>query len=96
MIILYVKTGCPFCAKVLAVLDAYELKYTEKNVADPGIADELLKLGGKKQEPFMVDGVTMLYESGAIIEYIEKKYASQTGVAKPKIHFAKGTDVCPS
>ncbi len=96
MITLFVKTGCPFCAKVIAAFDAYEIPYTEKNVSDQVVVDELVKLGGKKQEPFMVDGTTMMYESGAIIEYIEKKYASKTGAAKPKIHFAKGTDVCPS
>lgn len=97
MITIYVKTGCPFCAKVLAVLDAYELKYEEKNVSDPAIVEELIKLGGKKREPFIVDGDTMMYESGAIIEYIEKKYGSNLGEKpKPKIHFAKGTEVCPS
>lgn len=95
MITLFVKTGCPFCAKVLAVIDAYAIPYTEKNVADEGVVDEMIKLGGKKQEPFMVDGTTMMYESGAIIEYLEKKFGNGE-VRKPKIHFAKGTDVCPS
>lgn len=95
MITVYVKTGCQFCARVIRVLDLYEIKYVLKNVADEGVADELISLGGKKQEPFLVDGHTMLYESRTIIDYIEHTYASNLGEKpKPKIHFAKGTEVC--
>ena len=97
MITLYVKTGCPYCGKVLAVLDAYSIPFEEKNVSDKNVVDELISLGGRKQEPFMVDGDTMLYESKSIIEHLENKYRQgDDGVKKPKIHFAKGTEVCPS
>ncbi len=97
MIKLYVKTGCPFCSKVTGALDAYQIPYEERNVSDPQISDELLSLGGKKQTPFMVDGDTMMYESQSIISYVEGKYRQDpNGVKKPKIHFARGTDVCPS
>ncbi len=97
MITLYLKTGCPFCAKVLAVVDAYQIPYVEKNVSDPEVVKELVALGGKKQEPFLVEGETMMYESQAIIAYLEEKYGQIEGEKKkPKIHFARGTDVCPS
>jgi glutaredoxin 3 len=93
---LYVKTGCPFCAKAIAVLDTYGLSYEEKNVSDPAITAELIALGGKKQEPFLVDGETMMYESENIVAYIETKHGGGGGENKPRVHFAQGTDVCPS
>lgn len=98
MIQLFLKTGCPFCARTVAAFDAYGIPYEEKNVSDPEVVKELIELGGKKQEPFMVDGDTMMYESKSIIDYIEQKYAKSDGEApkKPKIHYVKGTDVCPS
>ncbi len=95
MIQVFVKTGCPFCAKVLTVLDAYGLEYKERNVSDQKNVEELIRLGGKKQEPFMVDGETMLYESVAIIDYIEKCYGG-AGRGKPKIHFVADGGVCPA
>ena len=97
MITIYVKTGCQYCSRVLTVLNAYKIPFEEKNVADPAVVAELISLGGKKQEPFMVDGDTMLFESGSIIEHLENKYQKGSdGIKKPKIHFAKGTEVCPS
>lgn len=98
MIQLFVKTGCPFCDRTIAAFGAYGVPYEEKNVSDPEVVKELMELGGKKQEPFMVDGDTMMYESKSIIDYIEGKYAKSDGEApkKPKIHYVKGTDVCPS
>ncbi len=74
MVTLYVKTGCPFSARVLAVVDAYEIPCEEKNIGEKEIKKELKTLGGKTQTPFMVDGDIMLYDSTAIIEYLEKKF----------------------
>ncbi len=94
---IFVKTGCPFCARALAALDAHGLTYEEKNVSDPEVVKELIALGGKKQEPFLVDGDTMLYESRAIVAYIEKKYGSNDGVSqKPRLFFARGHETCPT
>lgn len=70
---LYMKTGCPYCNKVIPVLKKYEPTYTEKNIADAGITDELIKLGGKRQVPFLIDGETMMYESDDIISYLHAK-----------------------
>lgn len=95
MITLYVKTGCPFCARVLAVVDAYEIPCTQKNIADDGVLDELESLGGKRQAPFLVDEDIMMYESDAIIAYLEGKFQQEGQPKKPRIHYADG-DVCPS
>ncbi len=98
MITLFVKTGCAFCTRTIAVLNRHKISYEEKNVSDPAVVEELIALGGKKQAPFLVDGDTMMYESQSIIEYIERKYTNTPPgeKPKPKIHFAKGTDVCPT
>jgi glutaredoxin len=82
MLTLYVKTGCPFCRKVLEVGQELGITFEEKNVADPSVAAELVARGGKKQEPYLVDlpaqagserGLEM-YESSAIIAYLREHY----------------------
>ncbi len=77
MLTLYVKTGCPFCAKVLAAAETLNLELNLKNVADEAIATELITRGGKLQMPYLVDGETgtEMYESDDIIEYLQKKAA---------------------
>ncbi len=78
MLTLYVKTGCPFCARVLAAGEKLGIAFTLKNVADEGVVEELVALGGERQEPFLVDsekGVSM-YESDAIIQYLTENYGA--------------------
>ena len=96
MMTIFVKTGCPFCARALAALDAYGLQYEEKNVSDPEVVQELISLGGKKQEPFLVDGEVMLYESRAIVDYIEKTYGGKAVEKKPRLFFTRGSETCPT
>jgi glutaredoxin len=93
MITLFLKTGCPFSAKVLAVVDAYQIPFAEKNIGDDGVWEELVALGGKHQVPFMVDGDIMMYDSGAINEYLEKKFKTEGEevVVKPHVHFGAET-----
>lgn len=106
MIQLYLKTGCPFCAKVLTVTEKYNISFEEKNIANPGVKEELKEKGGKQQVPFidddnmtpyMVDDDIEMYESDAIVEYLEKKFGSSEE-AKPtlNIHISENTTVCPS
>lgn len=73
---LYVKTGCPYCAAAIHKLEELGLKWDEKNVSDPSVVEELIKRGGKKQEPYLVDSATgiEMYESDNIIEYLEDTY----------------------
>lgn len=75
-IILYVRTGCPYCAKVLEALKRLRVGCELRNIENPKVAEELIALGGKQQVPFLVDrerGVEM-YESGDIIKYLDEYY----------------------
>lgn len=77
MLTLYVKTGCPFCHKVLDVGRELSLSFDEKNIADDAVAAELVARGGKRQVPYLVDserGVEM-YESEDIATYLYEHYA---------------------
>lgn len=76
MITLYVKTGCPFCGRVIRAVDALKIDVEYKNKNDEGVVDELVARGGKSQFPYMVDsdnGVEM-YESVDIIGHLCKHY----------------------
>ena len=77
MLTLYVKTGCPFCAKVLEVGEELGIEFEQKNIADEDVAEELITRGGKRQAPYLVDddrGVEM-YVSGDIIAYLREHHA---------------------
>jgi len=84
MIKIYIRDGCPFCTMVLAKADALGLKIEEKNVSNPAVADELIQLGGKKQEPFLYDDEKdiKMYESHEIGEYLDETYGNREGEAK--------------
>lgn len=76
MLTLYVKTGCPFCAKVIRTVDALNLTVTYKNRNSEGVVDDLVSRGGKSQYPYLVDaerGVEM-YESDDIVDYLREHY----------------------
>lgn len=90
---LYVRTGCPFCARVLAVLREQDIPYEEKNIGDNSIAEELILRGGKRQVPFLVDGEVSLYESEDIVEYLKDRYR-RTASEDVSASTGKG-GVCP-
>ena len=71
MYILYIKPGCPFCEKVLQVVNELGLEVELKSVMDPEIREELIEHGGKKQVPYLIDTAraVAMYESDAIIAY---------------------------
>ncbi len=76
MLTLYVKTGCPFCARVLATGQELGIDFDQKNIADDAVAAELVARGGKRQVPYLVDserGVEM-YESADIDAYLRAQY----------------------
>lgn len=78
MLTLYVKTGCPYCRKVLDELQNLGVAFEEKNIADAAVAADLVARGGKRQVPYLVDperGVEM-YESMDIIDYLNEYYAA--------------------
>jgi glutathione S-transferase len=58
------------------------LSVTEKEIHEPGVADELVALGGKRQMPFLIDssrGVSM-YEAHAIMDYLDEHYSATSQV----------------
>jgi glutathione S-transferase len=79
MFVLYVKTGCPYCARVLHKVEELGLTPDIKNVSDPTVVQELIERGGKRQEPFLYDAEksVALYESTNIIQYLEKEYGKK-------------------
>jgi glutathione S-transferase len=89
MITLYGKTGCPYTIRAIGALDAHGLSFIKKNIADPLVEEELMKLGGKHQVPYIVDGDVCMYESNDIIDYIEKTYGSDAHDS-PRVLFVGG------
>lgn len=89
MITLYGKTGCRYTEKVIAALDAHGLSFMKKNIADPAVVEELIALGGKQQVPYIVDGEVALYESDAIVTYLDTTYG---GGAPPTLHVHHSSD----
>lgn len=78
MLILYVKTGCPFCAKVLDVIAQNNIQIDEHNIAEEENRTALIEKGGKQQVPYLIDeerGVSM-YESDDIIAHLNEHYAN--------------------
>ena len=78
MLKLYTYSYCPYCEKVRRAFEEMKVDYEEVDAerGTPG-SEELLKLGGKQQVPFLVDeeaGVSM-YESDDIIEYARTRTA---------------------
>lgn len=71
------KSPCAFSARAIAVLNLYNVPYTQKNIAEPGVWEELERVGGRHKVPFLVDGDIQLYESEEIIEYVEKKFGKK-------------------
>jgi glutathione S-transferase len=76
---LYVKTGCPYCAKVLQAGEELGIEFNLKNVADEGVSEELISLGGKKQMPYLVDSANnvSMYESDDIVEYLHQHFRKE-------------------
>lgn len=75
MIDLYILETCPFCRKVMSFFDENNIKYNKKDILEQDNLDELMKLGGKQQVPFLVDNDNnkSIYESDDIIEYVKNR-----------------------
>lgn len=79
MLTLYVKTGCPFCAKVLNKIEELGLEIEQRNIADEAVTAELIEKGGERKVPFLVDterGVSM-YESNDIVAHLDRHYGTE-------------------
>jgi glutathione S-transferase len=75
---LYQLDGCPYCERVVDVLDELDLSY--ESVWVEGLhseRDEVKRVSGQRAVPVLVDdeyGVTMA-ESERIVEYLETTYS---------------------
>ena len=73
MIDLYILETCPYCKKVMSFLDEKSIPYNKINIADKSSEEALIKVGGKRQVPFLVDNDRniQMYESLDIVEYLK-------------------------
>jgi glutaredoxin len=71
MLDLYILEHCPYCKKVMAFFDEKGIKYNKIDTEEKSAEETLIKLGGKRQVPFLVDRERniQMYESSDIIEY---------------------------
>lgn len=73
MLDLYILETCPYCKKVIAFLDDKGILYNKIDIENQTNEETLIKLGGKRQVPFLVDKDRniQMYESDDIIEYLK-------------------------
>lgn len=104
MLTLYFKPTCPFCRRVIAVIERLELEVDMKDITtDSAIANELEKIGGKRQVPFLYDDKMTpteksddidMYESDDIVKYLQDNYGTgEVSVVKPRVHISDSTCV---
>ena len=76
MIELFMSEFCGYCKKVMAYLDEHDIPYTTVDIADKGNEEALIRIGGKRQIPFLLDREKKveMYESDDIIEYLRETY----------------------
>ena len=73
MIELFILETCPYCQKVLNFLESTSLKVRTIDISNKESEESLIKIGGKRQVPFLVDKDRniQMYESNDIIEYLK-------------------------
>jgi glutathione S-transferase len=94
-ITLYRLQACPFCERVVRVLDDLDLDY-ESRFVEPLHSERnvVARLTNKRTVPAIVDdrtGVTMS-ESANIVEYLEKTYGEGLAAADDASPAAEGGD----
>ncbi len=78
---LYYYETCAFCIRVIRVLERLRLKIERRNIRTvPAFREQLIKGGGHSKVPCLMirtqDGDSRwLYESQAIIDYLEERFA---------------------
>ncbi len=70
--ILYYFPTCPYCRKVLNYMRQNGIDIPLKNTWDPGVEEELVRIGGKAQVPCLVIDGKAMYESDDIIRYMKE------------------------
>lgn len=67
---------CPYCLKVIDFMDKNNIQYKAHDITNPDEEAVLIRLGGKRQVPFLYDKTNGLkmYESSDIIEYLSASH----------------------
>lgn len=97
MLILYTKAACPFCQKVMPLIDELGLEVELRDISEnDAYRDELATKGGKVQVPYLVDTdkEVAMYESDDIMDFLEINYSAVGDAATdgPKVH--NSANVC--
>ena len=73
MLELYILENCPYCQKVIKVLDENNMHYKKIDIANEDNKETLIRFGGKRQVPFLIDKErnVQMYESEDIINYLK-------------------------
>lgn len=78
---LFLKTGCPFCAKVMRFMDENGIALRTLDINEwPAAADDLIELGGKCQVPCLAIDGRALYESDDIIAYMKEHLSEMQNI----------------
>ena len=78
---LYYYETCAFCIRVIRVLERLRLKVERRNIRNvPAFREQLVKGGGRSTVPCLMirkenGDIEWLYESQAIIDYLEERFA---------------------
>lgn len=73
MLELFILETCPYCQKVMKFLDKENMEYKKIDITNESNKETLIRMGGKRQVPFLVDKERniQMYESNDIIEYLK-------------------------
>ena len=73
MLELFILETCPYCQKVMNFLEKENIDYMKIDISNKESEESLIKIGGKRQVPFLVDTDRniQMYESNDIIEYLK-------------------------
>jgi len=79
MLILYTKTACPFCRRVLNKFHDLGVDFEVRNIGNGNNLQLMMDRGEKKQVPFLVDDESkvVMYETKDILDYLEKRYGNK-------------------
>ena len=90
MLTLYYKPSCPFCRRVMAVVDRLGLQVELKDADDAGIMAELEARGGEARVPYLIDEAQQIemYESDDIVSHLQNHYGRSVVSTRPRVHIA--------
>ncbi len=73
MLELFILENCPYCKKVMSYMDEHNIPYKKIDTMNKESEESLIRIGGKRQVPFLVDNDRniQMYESSDILEYVK-------------------------